>query len=251
MAVPKTGPLSRACPRCKSKPGTPCRNLPSGKTCEPHAARRNPDNPPPAHRPLMLTPELTTEVCNHLALGAPLNMAVAAAGIHIATAYRWLAQADTDDPDTPSLFRDFRDAITQARARGGVQQLARINQAAARHIKSEEPVVDPGTGKAVLGPDGKPLVKRVWEQDWRAAGFILERGFARDFGRREVVELSNGDSVEPVPASAGVAGSDGSGVAAVATSIAAFKARKELEAGELDSTGQPIEDAELVEDGQS
>lgn len=179
-------------------------------------------------------------------------MAAASVGVSIPTIYRWLAQADTD-PDDPATapFQEFREAITRARAQGGVQQLARINQAAARHLKSEDPVLytdDKGKVHPVLDGAGNPVIRRVWEMDWRASAFILERGFARDFGRREVVELGVADSVDPTPVAAGVAGADGSGIAAVATSIAAFRARKELEAGELGGDGGPIEDAEIVDD---
>lgn len=246
--IPKRGPLSRTCARCHAAPGHTCRS-PNGRTVQTHSIRRNPTAPPPPHRPTLLSDQLRDDLCNALRLGSPLNMATASVGLSITTVYRWLAQADTDDPDAPSPHRDFRDAITQARAQGGVQQLARINQAAARHLRSEEPMVwtdDKGKVHAVLDGEGKPLIRRVWEQDWRAAGFILERGFARDFGRREVVELTTGDSVDPTPVTPGLAGADGEGVSAVLTSIQAFKARKELEAGSGDDG---VVDAEIVDEG--
>lgn len=242
------------CPHCHAAPGDAC-HTPTGRPSPPHKARRDiTTNPPPTGRKLLLTPELTDTITASLRLGAPLNIAVLAAGTTTTTIYRWLAQADADDPNQPSLFRDFRDAVTQARAQGGLIQLSRINQAAARHIKSEEPVVvvgPDGKGHAVLGPDGNPLVKRVWEQDWRASAFILERSFARDFGRREIVELTGVDSAEAALSASGPAGSDGAGLDRLVASMAAFRERKLLEEagqdGQVGEDGQPIEDAELVE----
>lgn len=247
---PRRGALARPCPRCHAEPGHLCRS-PNGRTTTLHHARRNPDRQPPTDgqrtgRNTRLTPELTNTLCTNLRLGAPLGLAALAAGIPNTTLYRWLAQADQEDPDNgPSPHWDFREAITQARAQGGMTQLVRINQAGQRHLRSEDPVVNPQTGQAVLGPDGQVLYKRVWEQDWRAPAFILERGFARDFGRRETVELAAGDSAEPVLALPGQpAGMAGAGVERLAASIAEFRARKELEA----ARERDVVEGEVVEE---
>lgn len=246
---PRSGPLSRTCPRCAAVPGAPCRS-PSGRLSQLHTTRR--DTPQPvAPKPGDLTPELIETIAGHLRLGVPIGAACIAAGISTTTYYRWLAQAEAADPDKPSLERDMRDTCIQARGRGVVIQAVRINQVAARHIKSEEALTNPVTGAVLLGPDGSVLYKRVWEQDWRAAAWMLERSYARDFGRREIIELSAGDGVVPVAAGAVMPGADGSTPDRIVASIAAFKARKLLETGvELGADGEPIVDAEVVDPGQ-
>lgn len=232
----RPGPLDTECPRCHAAPRQPCR-APSGRPAGIHAARRNPGQHNRGGRqPHRLTDDIRDLIAAALRLGAPLNMAAANAGIPTSVLYRWLARADSDDP-TDAPYRDMRDVLAHARAQAGVRALSRIDQVARGRLKSREPVVVVGKDGpvAVLGPDGKPLLKEVYEQDWRAAAFVLERQFARDFGRRETVELATGDGaglpsgVESVGAAAG---SDGDGIGRIVSSIAAFRARKELEAGD-------------------
>lgn len=246
--TPTTGPLSIACERCNAKPGKPC-TTPRGKPADvPHLIRRNPVRAAtqPTGRPGGPTEDVTKQVTDALTLGVPLTTAALNAGIHPSTLHRWLARAEsTDDLDAP--YREFRDVIARARAAGQVRHVALINQAATRHIKSEEPILD-ADGKPVYGKNGELLMKRVYEQDWRASSFILERSYGRDFGRREVIELGAADGVEPAIGGGEVAGGgalDGAGVERIVANLAAFRAQKELEAGP--AADEPV-DAELVED---
>lgn len=248
-----TGPLSRPCPRCHQPAGKPCR-IASGKTRPPHAARRAPDSrralrAHPDGAPLQLTPETSDLICGALRVGTPLHLAAQAAGIHRATLHTWLARADSDAPED-AVFREFRDAALRARGMGAVRHVRQIDKAAQGRLVSEEPVFTPD-GKAVLGPDGKPLYKRRYEMDWRASAFLLERGWPLEFGRREVVELQAGDAAElgggATAAPAG--GLAGEGIGRIVSNLGQFRARKELEAAETGGDGGPITDAEVVDEG--
>uniref|UniRef100_UPI003F49079E terminase small subunit-like protein n=1 Tax=Streptosporangium sp. CA-235898 TaxID=3240073 RepID=UPI003F49079E len=61
-----------------------------------------------------LTPELQERLCKYLSDGQYLTTACDLVGVHEATVYRWLEQAEADDP--PAEFREFREAFTRARA---------------------------------------------------------------------------------------------------------------------------------------
>jgi hypothetical protein len=170
-------------------------------------------------------------------------MSAQAAGVSIATVYRWLAEADTEDPEAPpeqAPRREFRDAITRARAQSGIVQLSRINEVGRRHLKSRK-ALRGEDGKVIRDSEGRVQWEEVWEQDWRAAAFILERAFARDFGRREVVELSSSDGVEPALSPAGATGTDGAGVERIVSNILEFRARMELEEAQAAERGEPLE----------
>ena len=102
-------------------------------------------------RPCKLTPETQKAICDALRAGATHRMAADFAGVDVATMQRWLA-----DPRSP--FREFREAVKGAEAKGDVGALAVIRQAATN-----------GT--------------------WQAAAWLLERRHPAEYGRRQVVAL--------------------------------------------------------------
>ena len=70
-----------------------------------------------------------------------------------------------------------------------------IRQHATRRLKSEKVAREPD-GRVVRDADGSVVKDRVWESDWRAASFILERSHPKPWGRRESVEVSSADGLE-------------------------------------------------------
>lgn len=243
-----TGPLSRHCPRCQAKRGNPCTTT-SGRPTYPHTARRalakgqpTPGNADTGGQHLrLLDPQVHDGLINAIRLGTPINLACASVGIHTATLYRWIALAENDDTDAQP-YREFRDELMRARGLAAARHVALINESATRTLKKRVPAVGPD-GKVLYGRDGEMVYEEVYEKDWRASAFLLERGFAREFGRRETVELSGADAVLPVEAGGGPAGGvgalDGPGLERVLANLAAFKARKELEAAR--SEGRVVE----------
>src|SRR5918912_2835605 len=100
-------------------------------------------------RPLGLTREVETAICDAVRAGAFLDQAAEHAGVGRSTVYRWLERAESDAP-AEQPFRDFRDALTRARAGAEVGAVA--------------------------------IIRKHMRDDWRAAAFYLERGRTRTGG---------------------------------------------------------------------
>lgn len=218
------------CEKCNAEQGRPC-TTPKGKQTDDHLARRDPTRAKqrPIGRPGMLTPEVQQQVCEALEQGVPINAAALAAGISGPTLHRWLARADTpippdgdDDPD--AIYRAFREAATRARASGQVRLVGVLTRATeGGWIKRQV--------KRTL-PDGTVEEDTTYaDPDWKAAAFALERSYGREWGRRQQLDLTAGDSLEPTLAAAAGAGPglDSGGVERVASNLATFRERKQLE----------------------
>ena len=93
-----------------------------------------------------------------LRAGATLKMAALAAGIDRVTLWRWIKRGKKAKS---GKYRAFLRELIQASAMGGVRNVTCISRAAAR--------------------------------DWRAAAWMLERRYPRDYGKREKVELTGKD----------------------------------------------------------
>ncbi|MFI6496660.1 hypothetical protein [Nonomuraea typhae] len=65
-------------------------------------------------RPTKLTSELQERLCGYVRDGQYLATAAALAGVHESTVHRWMQQGEPED--APKAFRDFREALTRARA---------------------------------------------------------------------------------------------------------------------------------------
>lgn len=107
-------------------------------------------------RPSKLTPEVSKAICDALRVGATHRMAADYAGVDPATFQRWLA-------DPRAQFREFRESVKRAEAKGDIAALAVIQKAA----------------------DGG---------QWQAAAWRLERRHPDEFGRRQVVAVARADA---------------------------------------------------------
>jgi len=180
------------CPTCGATHGNECVSTTSGKpTGRPHAARTS-DNPNPPGRPTKLTPKVTKRICKALRNGTSLTTAAQAAGIAPRTLHTWLNQADLDTPEAEP-FRQFRHRLLRARAQGAERLAGKIVKAGDRKIKSREPLLNPVTGYQLRDEDGNPLERIVYEDDWKAHAFILERSWASEWGKRSTVEVTHQD----------------------------------------------------------
>lgn len=106
-----------------------------------------------------LTPETEKRILDAIRAGAFMEQAAEHAGIDKTTLYRWLARAD--EPRAPTKFRDFRHALTQARADAEVAAVT--------------------------------SVRRAMPDDWRAAAFYLERAHPDRWRRRDTHEHAGPD----------------------------------------------------------
>lgn len=75
-------------------------------------------------RPTLLTADLTTVIAAAIEQGATFDAAMAAAGVHPSTGYRWLSEGSSDT--APAGFREFREAVTRARAKAELAMTAAV-----------------------------------------------------------------------------------------------------------------------------
>lgn len=201
----------RPCPTCDAQPGQRCHKLGTNKPAHsPHYTRKHPPGTTttPGQPPKILNPNITEYIINGLQQGKPITTVVQAAGIHEATFYRWMTETDETNPHHAE-YRAFREACSRARAHGAERLVDLIESAAERHVKSEKHVTD-DRGNIVYGADGEPLKDLTWEQDWRAAAFVLERSYSKEWGKRQILEVTAGDgSVVPLTP---ITGGNGRGV---------------------------------------
>ena len=109
-------------------------------------------------RPTKLTPEVQDRIIQALKAGNYVETAAEYAGIGKTTFYRWMEQGAKA---SRGIYREFRDAVTRARAEAEARNVAIIQKAA---------------------PD-----------DWRAAAWWLERAFPDRWGPRQKLEHSGPD----------------------------------------------------------
>lgn len=116
-------------------------------------------------RPTKLTPDTHNKIITALKAGNYLDTAARYAGVDPGTVHRWLNKGI--DPEAPEEYREFRDAVENARAEAEARNVALIQQAA-----------NAGT--------------------WQAAAWYLERTAHTRWGRKQSIEVAgqNGGPVE-------------------------------------------------------
>lgn len=239
-------PLTLDCPHCHVPAGSPCR-APNGRNIgKSHAARKGVRGPtaPPSGRIsyLNLDPDITDRIMDRIAMGTPIDLAVAAAGIHRGTFFRWMerGERESNDPeDAP--YQRFRDAILRARGEGGSWAVETIVKVAnGGYVERTIEHRDPATGAVVATETimAKP--------DWKAAAWIGERSYARHFSRRTVLEVGASDGLNPVSAEQTIAESEFVDESAMAAVTARLRARH-AERLAIGAGDDGIEDAVIVE----
>ncbi len=120
------------------------------------APKRRASGPKRTGRPDALTKEAGDAIVGAIRAGAAIKEAAEHAGIGSTTVYRWLERAE--EKKAPPKFREFRDALTRARADAKVSAIAAI--------------------------------RRAMPEDWRAALAYLERRYPEEWARRSHTELT-------------------------------------------------------------
>lgn len=222
-----TSPLDIACPHCNEPAGQPCR-VPGGQKTVPHARRRG-AKPTPGRQPI-LDPEQTDQICELLEMGVPLLTAAQSVRLSSTTLYRWLAMAD--NPETPNrdAYAEFRERVLVSRARGSIEYVKLLHSAAKGGQLLERTVRSDPQG-------GETVTEKYAAAQSRAAEFMLERAFGRDWARRQVIELSATDELDPTEAAKAaqseIPGVDAVGVNRLLTHLDYFKEQRAIDSGEI------------------
>ena len=115
-------------------------------------------------RPSKLTPEVQERIASFLRAGAYVGQAAEAAGIGRSTLDDWMRRGEsTAEKDRP--YREFREAVEQARAEAETRHVALIAKASAR--------------------------------SWQAAAWLLERQYPERWGKPS--DRNKGNEVETKP----------------------------------------------------
>jgi len=147
-------------------------------------------------RPTALTDNTRDTLLGYLLEGNSVESACALTGVHVATFYRWMNRgeqarimldANGAIPDEEEPFREFREAVFDARAQAEARAVKIVQQAMhGGFVTSEEPVVDingevqydANTGEVLYKrtrtpPDGRlalAYLQRARPKDWSMAG---------------------------------------------------------------------------------
>lgn len=220
--VPVGNPLDRHCTKCGAEPGDQC-VTPKGNTAWPmHFARRH-GRDASTGAPLSVDMDKINELCELLREAVPIVTSFAAVGIPQTSMYRWLAQADVPGPNQ-HIYAEVRERITQARAAGTVKLVRALQTAALGGALIER--------TTRVTQNGDEIVGEKWAAPQpRAAEFLLERSYARDWARRQTVEITQGDGLLPESA-ANPDDGPADGVDRLLSNLMFFKQQKAIEAGE-------------------
>lgn len=235
------GPLDVECGKCHQPPGERCVTKTGNPVLVSFHRERLGFAPRHHGRRANIDPALTDTICALLEKGVPLVTAAASAGLSSTNVFRWLQMAD--DPTTPyqEEYRTFRDRVVKSRAQGAVTYVNLLHDAAKGGQVIEESVRPT--------PDGDQVTTKYSAPQPRAAEFMLERSFAKDWGRRQTLMVGSMDELDPMEAARiaaqEVPGMENVGIDKLLTNIARFKQQKAIEAEKR--TGEDIVDAVVVD----
>lgn len=128
-----------------------------------------------------LTPATRDAIVEAVRTGNYLETAAAAAGIGTTTLYRWLAEGEA--ADAPRDKREFREAVTRARAEAETSMVGIVHRAAAGGALLKE--------STRTLPDGSEVTERQYAPpDGRTALEFMSRAFPDRWPRRSAVEVT-------------------------------------------------------------
>jgi len=139
---------------------------------------------PRTGRVTKLTPAIQEAIARAVTAGAPLVQAAELAGVDKGTVLEWMARGEDRHPSRPSrtIYAEFADAITHARAADEIRRIARIDAAAKGGAVVHE--------ETTTFPDGRTVTKRHYAPpDWRADAFHLEAAYRERWGKQQRVDL--------------------------------------------------------------
>lgn len=162
----------------------------------------------PMGRPTALTDRVEETILSHLMSGMSIDTACALAGIGTTTFHRWMQRGDDARQTLDSQgvlspeedrFRDFREAVLDARAQAEARAVGIVMKAMhGGFVTSERPVTDVN-GDVQYDPEGNVLYERTMTPpDGRLALQYLQRARPKDWSQQAAninakVEVSGPD----------------------------------------------------------
>jgi hypothetical protein len=206
-------------------------------------------------RPALMEPGVEEAFLAAVADGTPLTHAAIAAGVDPASFHRWMRAAEeieervaegqrTGEPvdldRVEERYRQFRQKLLRVRARVSAENVRRVAKVAeGGYLVKETPLVS-REGTLVRDDDGEIVYVREYAPpDWKAAKFLLEASFPREFKRLEQADPLSGEG-----AGGAVESED------VASSLAAKVKMLQIERSRDAAEDEDITDAEIVEDDE-
>jgi len=114
-------------------------------------------------RETVLNDELIKNICDRVAIGAPIKYAAESVGVTEASVYNWINKAKQGVGD---IYVKFFEEFTRAKAKGAVSLLTDIKLAS--------------------------------KEDWRAAAWLLQVRYPEDFSKVDKVALDGGAGIESI-----------------------------------------------------
>lgn len=152
----------------------------------------------PLGRPTALTDRVEETLLGLFMEGMSIDSACGLAGISAPTFYRWMQRGEdareTLDatgslPEIEERFRDFREAVLDARAQAEHRMVNIVFTAASGgSLVSEEPILDL-SGNPVFDENGKAMYRRTYSTpDGRLAMQYLQRARPKDWSQRAAID---------------------------------------------------------------
>jgi hypothetical protein len=135
-------------------------------------------------RPDNLTAEIAKRFVDAVRVGAPTELAVAAAGISMRTYYRWKERGETN---TSGKYWQWWQDVKKAAADEELAGLAEIYQASRRQVIARET-------KTVTNSDGKTVTtvnETFTPGEWQARSWLMERRHRQRWGRQAKTDFDS------------------------------------------------------------
>lgn len=135
-------------------------------------------------RPTKLTDEMADRIVTAVRAGNYLETAAHYAGVHPATVFRWLKEADDDD--APASKVRFREAVNRARAESEIRVVGQIQRVimggqVLREVTRTMPDGGTETERHYAPPDGRVALE------------FMSRAYPDRWARRSAIEVSGPD----------------------------------------------------------
>lgn len=133
-------------------------------------------------RPTECTPEVTRLFCDAVRRGLPFTKAAAQAGMSVSAISVWRkkGRGEIDCPD-PTPYIEFVEALDRAISDNVDGNLSIVNSAANGGYVTKRVTVEEKDGKTTVTETVKP-------PEWRAAAWILERRYPKEFAQHQEVK---------------------------------------------------------------